>query len=377
MSKSILTEINRFLIAISLIATPVNPYIFGMTLYIWIILIFFDFEFLSKLKFVKLKYILIYLSWITLALIEFKIIIAVKLSILFLGILYLCTQDEVIFPKIKIAFIISCFFCIAQFFLYYIDPSISASIAGINIGTFIWGENFATPAYVNQYVVFLFPRMAGLSREAGFFVSLLGIMVLLILSKRKKISFYESILYISSYFFSLSKVSISVIFLFFLLPFKNILNKIPLFLSILTVISLFILLALKLDINHNGYFYINESIAHRLSSSSMVLNMKDGSFLLGCNENYNCTINNEEPLYNYLNSRNLTPNTGVNGVWVDFGLLGIILLSITLFSLKVKTFDFLVLVLITSTVTLFTLDNFVILTYYYILINCRNSIFNK
>lgn len=361
-------SILRMMVAISLIATPINPYYGGLTVYLWIFLVFLDIDFVGRLRKVNIKYLLIAFSWITLAFFELHFSLALKLIVLFIGISYLCLMDEEIFPKLRIAFIISCIFCMIQFCLYFINPVYSASIAGENIGKFIWGEALATPAYVNQYVVFLFPRMAGLSREAGFFASLLVIMVLIILS-RKKIKYKEAIFYILAYVFSLSKVSLSGFLLLLIFPFRKFVDKIPMFISILVSILFFMYLAYSLNIGENNYVYNNESMAHRLSSSYIVPKLNDKEFFIGCGESITkCVVNPDNQLIRYFSiDGGLEPNTGINGIWVIFGFLGVVLFLFTIYLLNFKSFDLIVMLLVMSTVTFMTMDNFVILTYYYLL----------
>lgn len=361
-------DINRFLIAISLIATPINPYISGFTVYIWILLILLDFDFVRKLRSINVKLLIVCLMWLLLMVIEQQFTMVFKLAVIFMGVTYLCLMDDEVFPKLRYAFIISCAFCITQFFLYFIDPEMSASIAGENLGKLIWGEKYFTPAYINQYVVLLFPRMGGLSREAGFFVSLLAIMVLIIL-RRRKISIKEKLVYLLSYFFSLSKVSIFIFVLYLFLPFRKLINKVPVILTLILVISAFMITANSLDIEKNNYVYDNESIAHRFSSSYIVSQLDYKSFFLGCNNvAISCLDEKNNSFVSYFSDPDgLQPNTGLNGVWFQFGLVGMILLFVTFIILGFKSFDIIVLVLITSTVTFMTVDNFLVLTYYYIL----------
>lgn len=368
MKSSMFTEINRFLIAISLIATPINPYVAGFTMYLWIFLVILDTEFITKLMQVNIKKLAVILCWLIVALLELQFNMFVKLSVIFLAVIYLCLMDEQIFPKIRIAFIISCLFCVTQFVLFFIDPSLSASIAGENIGKLVWGDKYFTPAYINQYVILFLPRMGGLSREAGFFVSLLAIMILIIL-RRRKIGLKEKILYACSYLFSLSKVSIFVLLLFIITPFRNLINKISPIFTYIFVSGIFIFAANMLNIEKNNYVYANESIAHRFSSSYIISQLDYKSFFLGCNETATqCIEEKNNSFVDYFSDKDgLQPNTGLNGVWYQFGLLGMVLLLITFVVLDFKSFDIIMLVLITSTVTFMTVDNFLVLSYYYIL----------
>ncbi|MEQ1290546.1 hypothetical protein ABLT44_05400 [Acinetobacter johnsonii] len=365
MSKNFLYQFNWFLIAFSLIATVINPYLGGITLYLWFFLIFFDFSFIQKLKYIPRKFLILMLLWLSYCLLKLNFSDAFKISALFLGVGYLCLMDKEIYPKLKAAFYISCLFCIVQFVFYWINPTFSSSIAGSNLSATIWGEKLATPGYVNQYKVLFLPRMGGLSREAGFFASLVIIMALIIYT-REKTNIKEKTIHLSAYIFSLSKVSFSNLIIVILFPFRKLINKIPLALTFIFISLTFILVAffLKMDANHFGVY--NESLAHRFSSSFLIPKMGIQEFLIGCFDYSTCQVLNNSNLINDLLDNQLYPNTGINGVFVDFGLLGFLLLIFSYWWLGLKSFDILILSVMTATVSVYTIDNFVILTYYFV-----------
>lgn len=363
-SKNSGTSILRFLIVFSLVATVINPYVGGITIYLWFFMLPFDFLFIRRLTKLSKRVIILLTLWILICIFKLDFSSAFKILALFLGVSYLCIMDKEIYPKLKIAFYISCLFCLVQFIFYWFDPAFSSSIAGSNLSTTIWGSKFATPGFANQYEVLFLPRMGGLSREAGFFASLVIIMGFIIYL-REKTHIKEKMLHISAYVFSLSKVSFTNSVLVILLPFRKIIDKIPLPLMIVLTSLILMLVAnlIPMDSNHFGIY--GESIAHRFSSSYLVPRMSEKYFLLGCDNPFDCEYFVNSNLFSDLGRGNFQP-TGINGVFVNFGLIGFLLLIFTFFYLRLKSFDIIVLVLMTSTVSLYTIDNFVILTYYFL-----------
>lgn len=370
--KKIYLSILRIAISFFFIAVPFNPYVGGMTLYLWFFLIFLDWEYLKRLTKVNIRYFLVLLLWVLVCFLSGDIVLACKIIILYFGVSYLVILDASILAKIKVMFLISCFWCIAQFVMFYLDPSISYLMGPKEISATIWGQ-YATPSFTNQYVLILLPRMSGLSREAGFFASLLAIMFLIRL-RDKNMKLWELIVYICSYMFSLSKVSFSLLLAFVIYPFKNLINKIPAIATLLIVSLLSIGIAQYLNVGSPQFFGVNESVAHRLSSSYMVVNMYPWNLFFGCDDKYQCFYPGTTSLVDYLLGKNgFQPNTGVNGVFINLGVLGFFALILTTIVFNLKSFDILIMALVCSTVTQFTIDGFVILTYYYMLTNSNYS----
>lgn len=364
MKKLNIFQVNRFLIAFSLIATVINPFFGGITLYLWFFLIWFDFEFIKKLTKVSRKILIVLILWLSYCLLKLDFSDAFKISALFLGVGYLCIMDEKIYPKLKIAFYISCLFCIVQFIFYWINPSFSSSIAGSNLSASIWGEALATPGFVNQYEVLFLPRMGGLSREAGFFASLVVIMAFIIYT-RQKTTKKEKAIHLAAYIFSLSKVSFSNLILLVIFPFRKLIDKVPVAVTMLVLSFLFMLLANHLNMNTNHFGIYGESVAHRFSSSYLIPRMQEYAFFFGCDDVFKCEYITNSNLFSDLGRGDFRP-TGINGIFVNYGLLGFILLIFSYWYLGLKSFDVILLSFMAATVSLYTIDNFVILTYYFV-----------
>ncbi|GAB3054951.1 hypothetical protein GCM10027155_21670 [Acinetobacter apis] len=356
---------NRFLISFSMIATLVNPYIFGVTLYFWIFLVFFDFEFVAKVNNINKKYLLVMLMWNLLALLKMDLVLFIKLNTIFLGVVYLYLMQDKIVDYLKISFFISCLFCILQFILYFTSPSLALQFAGQGLSQNIWGEKYGTAGYANQYVTLFLPRMSGLSREGGFFASCVSVMILILIDKNKFKGKYKY-LSITAYILSLSKSSIAII-LVFILKIRPLINKFPRMLLILVFSILFVSIANHLNINDSKFIFAqeNESIAHRLSSSYMIQHFSYDSLALGCDNSFKCVDNYVENNIIRFAANGLEPIQGINGIIVLTGYLGFLLFLFSIYIFKIDTFGVLTIVIFTSSITFITTDNFIILAYYY------------
>lgn len=349
------------------IATPFNPYVGDVTLYLWIPLVFMDYEFIRKLSTVSLKILLCFCVWTVLCLAFWRYDLVVKTFALVLGVAYIHKIGKPVFSKIYVCMLISVIWCILQFSLYeFAGTNYSAAIGPKAISIAIWGD-YATKTFTNQYEVFLLPRMSGLSREAGFFVSLL-IISFMIRLRDFKLKAWEIVLFALGYIFSLSKASVILFLIAAVYPFRRILAKIPVVLTFSLFIVVFVSIANYLNVGIPAFFYENQSIAHRFSASYLVLNMNVPSFLIGCGKEYEC-FTNYQPIVDYLGGFGFKPNVGLLGVTMEMGVIGLIAIVFFCMYLKLDSYDVVILVLFTATVTFFTVDSFIILTYYYIYSN--------
>lgn len=358
----------RWLIAFFFIATPFNPSINDTTIYLWLPMIFFDKDFVLQLiKRMNLKYLFLLFLWLACCLLSFKFHLIIKCVSIFLGVSYIYLVGNAVVKKIYICFLFSALFCIFQFVIFFYSPALAHQFGPEEISVALWGE-YATLTFTNQYVLFLFPRMSGLSREAGFFVSLLCI-VYLIRIQYGKLFFSEKIIFLLGFLFSLSKISILGVLLPILFLFKRVINKVPVFFTFFILLVTYCYIAVYLDISSTSYFYDNESIAHRFSAAYLVLNMKQEYLLTGCPIDLNCFNSESRALVHFLvNERSLYPSIGFIGLILDFGLLGLILTFFSVIILRLNSFKLLILILFTSTVYILTADNFIILLYFYIVV---------
>ncbi|MFO3874657.1 hypothetical protein [Serratia marcescens] len=117
---------------------------------------------------------------------------------------------------------------------------------------------------------------------------------------------------------------------------------------------------------------VNDSIAHRLSASYLMLHMNIGNLLYGCNTEYNCIVD-YQPLVGYLTDQGLIPAVGLSGLIMDMGLLGFVGVIFAFLILKLDSYDVAIVAIFTATVSFFTVDSFIILTYFYIITNHKGK----
>lgn len=361
----------RWLVAIFFIASPLSPFVANTTLYLWIPLIFLDVQFIKSFERISISIALCVVFWISLCLIFFRIDIAMKSAVLIIGIYYLIRIGDNIMNKLYVCMMFSIFWCILQFSAFHISPIYSAMLGPGAISKFFWGE-YATHTYTNQFAIFLFPRMSGLSREAGFFASLLVIFYM-IRVRDHKLNIYEKIMFLLGFVFSLSKASVALFVYYIAKSVRPILNKVPVIAAFFAFIIIFISLANILNIGTPQFFYANESITHRLSASYLMFHTEIKNLLVGCNSSYQCIVD-YQPMVDFLSSKGLPPAVGLSGVVMDMGLIGLISIIFFFVYLKLDSYDATILILFTATVSFFTVDGFIILTYYYIITNHRRNI---
>lgn len=149
---------------------------------------------------------------------------------------------------------------------------------------------------------------------------------------------------------------------------RRLLKKIPVIITFIALVIIFVALAQFLNIGSPSYFTANDSIAHRLSASYLMLHMNIGNLLYGCNTDYNCLVD-YQPVFKFLADQGMMPAVGLSGLIMDMGLLGFVGIVFFFVILKLDSYDVAILVIFTATVSFFTLDSFIILTYYYIITN--------
>ncbi|MNW18964.1 hypothetical protein D3C71_2187510 [compost metagenome] len=64
---------------------------------------------------------------------------------------------------------------------------------------------------------------------------------------------------------------------------------------------------------------------------------------------------------------------GLSGLIMDMGLLGFVGVIFSFVILKLDSYDVAILAIFTATVSFFTVDSFIILTYFYILTNHKSQ----
>lgn len=163
-----------------------------------------------------------------------------------------------------------------QFIFTFIDPIMAALIGPTSISTFIWGDS-ATPTYTNFFTVFYFPRVSGLSREAGFFASYIIVAIFLSYIERKKYPKKIYLMYFLGYIISFSKMSLAILGVFFINSLKKFINYIPIGFGVILFIG-----SVSIIVGLNKDFILNDpTFLHRFSGYISLYNLDMQDVLFG------------------------------------------------------------------------------------------------
>jgi hypothetical protein len=295
-----------------------NPQMNNMTIYFYVFIPFFDPKFTAFLwRHVR--------SWFTPALLAVAAAAvtspsaAVRVVSIGICVGYLVYTWERRISYLHHWMIFNILFATLQFVMYYVNRDFAFQIGPTNVSELIWGE-FATPTNTNFYEVFLFTRVAGLSREAGFFSSLLvGSLIFHLVSEKPNRKLIA--LYAFGLFLSFSKSSM-VLFLFAgLYPFRHSLRKthpvvvMVVFYLVVTVISVYLA---------SQNFYGSDTFGHRLAGYAFVFDAQLEDVIKGI------TAENMITHYKYLPYIHLILGDMASGV--AFGGLPATIAEVGLFS---------------------------------------------
>lgn len=350
-----------------LTAPILSPYVNGVTIYIFWFIPFLDIYFIKnifKMKYNKKISLVFYLA-ITFILILQQYIVALELILMVITIMYLFyAKESGTFKALYNCIIINIIIAIIQFILIYIDPAIAQLIGPTNIANLVWGQ-YSTPTYTNFFAVFTISRVSGLSREAGFFSSLLGVTFMIyILDKDIIKNKFKILIFIIGFIISFSKVTIIFIPIFIIIKMKKIINKVPLILGVGVFVLAMVLISNKLLLD-KYYDNRNESITHRISGYTIMSKMKVSELISGVDSMNDITNIDEYWFVNTLGNK-FDKFAGLSSTVIHNGLLIFILFIFGLYLCNISTAGFLVITLITFTTTYSTSAAHVVLGYFII-----------
>jgi hypothetical protein len=346
------------------IAQILSPSIDQKTIYLEIIIAllnpFFILWIINQKK--KLKYFLLYITIILLIVIG-NPIASIKFFALSIGVLFLFYSYERNIFYLKTYIYISVFLAILQFLFIFLIPQIAYFLGPTSISETLWGE-YATPTFTNFFSIFLFPRVSGLSREAGFFASLIVAYILLTIISKNRENFnehyYSHAFLLIGYILSFSKMSFIIFPLILIEKLRRIINKIPLFITILFfVIFMIVFWSINID------FLVGPSHAtflQRFSAYPTLLNIDLNQFFFGINDPSEIKANLAQ-IVHYRGEK----FAGFGGFILYNGILSIIVIFLGLYFAGVSSSGILILLLLTINVEIDTNQNFVVLTYFIIL----------
>ena len=274
---------------------------------------------------------------------------------------------------------ISILVAIIQFVLTFIHPEIAYLIGPTNLANLIWGP-YATPTFTNFYTIFFFPRVSGLSREAGFFASLIIVAISLLIFEKKAKNNYHRPLFLKwligiGFIISFSKMSLVLFPILVLYKSRQLTRHIPYYFAIFFIVILFTII-----FYHSSYLLNPENVTflHRFGAYAYLPNLSFGDLLFGSN-NLSCISSSQDVYYNKLinlfyNSFGKSENfAGLGGVLIQKGIIFIICFFYFLRRLGMTTYGVIFLLLTTLNTSPDTGQNFVILSFMTIYIFLRKK----
>jgi len=375
-----------FLFSFFFVSPVISPQVNGYAVYINWFIPFIDYYFicylLKKAKKIKRPVLYALLLFVGMAVLRGKLVSAFKIATIIYSVIYLqYAYMAVGFRQMYTAFNLNILLAVVQFVVYLKNPALAYLIGPENIASLIWGsENIL--GNTNFYPIFFnIPRVCGLSREAGFFASLLSSVVIVYLFDNKvKKNKVQIILFFIAYFISFSKMSILLPLILIILKFRKIINEIPLGTGFAIIWLLLGLVSVYL--NKTGFYApYHESLSHRLYGYGIVFNNLSVKEMLIGNINGVLQLNNEAiknyPIYSYLMIRGLDTFCGYPQLIISFGYIGLIVFLFALYLSSGKTSGLFVLIFATFSVDLTTATSFVVLTYWFIIYGIKQFSINK
>lgn len=295
--------------------------------------------------------------------------ILVKIFSTLVGILFLFYASEkdllFLFPYLKLSIITG----LAQFVLLFFEPRASFFIGPTSISSLIWGE-YAIKTFTNFYTIFFFPRVSGLSREAGFLASfLIGTILLCQLEKRHgklKVSMVDRIILCIGYIISFSKMSLILLIITILQPLEKIFNSV----SPLSLIGAFVIFMIIFWTSQTSYLSNPKNItfAERFGAYATILELEANQLIFGESD-----IKNIETRIGRILHKNEKFYNGYGGLIITNGLIFSFICLLILNILGITNTGLLILILLTINVNFFTNQNFVTLAYFIVFKYYRRS----
>ena len=266
---------------------------------------------------------------------------------------------------------------IAQFVLIFINPDIAYQIGPTNISKMIWGD-LATPTYTNFFALSILPRVSGLSREGGFFASLLGVAFFTALFDgrlRKETKWKYLVLFSIGLIISISKTTSLLLIVPFILLFRRHINALGTIVA--STIYLFTQVVFWQYVFDNSRFFLsveNETFIHRFIGYALTPYAKINDFITGTNiiDLLLGTVPNPGSIIFDLKGNLITEFCGLPGIYLSFGIIVYLLFLFLMKFFKISASSFLILLALTTNVSPFTSDGFVILAWFLIIVLGRD-----
>ena len=346
------------------VAQIFSPYIFGVTLYLEVLIALLDVNFCKWLMMGKQKRLCVIL--LILPLFFLRPVISIKFLTLIISVAYLNYSYKNGFFLLKRYFLLSIFVALVQFVLYYFIPELSIALGPQNISEYIWGD-YATPTYTNFFeAISGIIRVCGLSREAGFFASLLNCIILYHYledkSKGFKLSRTYRFLLLVAYVISFSKMSLLIIAMLIIIAMTKRINNIS------PYVILFLFYFTQLIVWYHSQFLLqdgNTTFTHRFGAYGILLDYNNViDLIFGMKDITYHQFDGTYAKQYFEIIDGLGPFGGMGAYVIYNGIILTTLLFIVLINTGISSTGLLLLMLLTINVQLDTNQNFVVLAYF-------------
>jgi hypothetical protein len=250
-------------------------------------------------------------------------------------------------------------FAIVQFATYYVDRPLSYQLGPTAISEMVWGP-YATLTYTNFFEVFYFSRVSGLSREAGFFSSLLVASFIIYLYTEKP-SWKMIAIYAIGFFISFSKSTAAIGIVALLYPFRHNLKRVhplvvlALFSAAMCTFSLYLAA-------HN--FFESDTFGHRFSGYAFLFDARLEDLIKGIDQHEVVRRYGDLSYIRLVRTDiDLAGFAGLADNVTEMGLFpALVVLAVLAFTVS-DGFSMMILLLLTSTLALSSVTSFIPIAY--------------
>ncbi|NYH14495.1 hypothetical protein [Paraburkholderia bryophila] len=335
-----------------------NPQVGGFTIYLYIFVPFLDPDFSRFIAGTARKWSTpLFVALVASAIGSPSMAMRVASLAICVGYLMYTYERRIAYLQPWIAF--NVVFAIVQFTMYYVDRPLSYQLGPTAIAKMVWGP-YATLTYTNFFEVFYFSRVSGLSREAGFFSSLLVSSFIIYLYTEKPSKKMIAIYFIG-FFISFSK-STAVLFIATLLyPFRHNLKRIHPLVVLVLFSAAMCIFSLYLAAHD---FFESDTFGHRFSGYAFLFDAQIDDLIKG--------IDQHEIVRRYGNLQYIKlvrtdiETSGFAGLANNVAEMGLFPAIIVLVVIAISVndgFSMLILLFLTSTLALLSVTSFISLAY--------------
>jgi hypothetical protein len=368
---------NLFFIFLS--APILSPQVGGITIYVYAIITLLDIRYwlwvYSNIEEQKMIGFLVFVGLI--AVTGFSAMIFFKIFMLALSVSY-CVYCYIsnLFYLYRYA-VISVLVASLQFVLLMNHPELARLIGPTSIAHLVWGD-YGTASFTNFYAINILPRVSGLCREGGFFASYLVVVAFIAYFDKFLDNRHKKLLLIFlvvGLIFSLSKSTIILIIVPIVFLFKKYIKIIPIIL--MGVIISIIASVIFSYIQYNSTFFSdveNLTFIHRFSGYAYMQYVHLEDLLMGVDY---ATLFKRPDNFVIVENYDKYDFCGFPNIYLKHGVISFLFFLLLMTLLGFSSMSIILIFLLTITVSPWTCDNFVVLSWLLCLRIDKSYLFHK